>query len=104
MEIGQGADVKNATSSSDAQMMVGVQASSFPGEKMETKQTRREFPGDLVVRIWHFQPVTQVQSLVWELKPHIKLLHTMAKKRKKKTRKRKRSWGQGRKYVLDIKR
>lgn len=39
----------------------------------------REFSGGLVVRIWclpHY-----VQSMVWELRSHIKLLHAPAKKK-----------------------
>lgn len=39
MGVGQGADTEKATPSSDAQMTAGMQASTFSGEKMETKKT-----------------------------------------------------------------
>lgn len=39
----------------------------------------REFPSGLVVRIWCLQHY--VQSVVWELRSNIKLLHALAKKK-----------------------
>ena len=39
MGVGCCANVENATSSSDAQMTAGMQASTFSGEKMKTKKT-----------------------------------------------------------------
>ena len=43
-----------------------------------------EFPSGLGVRIWHFHSCSPgVQSLFWEMRCSIKLLHTMAKKKKK---------------------
>ena len=41
----------------------------------------RELPGGLVVRIWHFHHCSP--GLVWELRSHIKLLHAVAKKKKR---------------------
>lgn len=41
--------------------------------------TDREFSGGLVVGVHAFTAVARVQSLVWELGSHIKLLHAMAK-------------------------
>ena len=43
-----------------------------------------EFPHALVVRIRCFHHCSWVQSLVWELRSHIKPQHAMAKKKKKK--------------------
>ena len=53
---------------------------NFSGKRKE------EFPGGLVVRIWHFHHCGPVQTLVWELRSHIKPLHAMAKKKKKRER------------------
>ena len=39
----------------------------------------REFPCGQLVRVWHFHPSNLGQSLVWELRSHMKLLHAMAK-------------------------
>ena len=45
--------------------------------------TERAFPGGLVVRSWCFHHCSQVQSQVWELRSHIKLLGATPKKKKK---------------------
>ena len=47
-----------------------------------------------------FTTAIQVPSLVWELRPHIKSLHTMAKKKKKKKKKEKRSLGDAAQGVI----
>ena len=60
-------------------------------KKKKTKRLRnkrkppgREIPGSLVVRTWHFSPLQpRIQSLVYELRSHIKLLYVMAKTNKK---------------------
>ena len=39
----------------------------------------REFSGDLAARTWRFHFCDRVQSLVWELRSHIKQLHALQK-------------------------
>ena len=46
-------------------------------------QSHRELPGGLVVRTRHFHTTARVQSLVWELRSHIKQLLAVARKRTK---------------------
>ena len=48
-----------------------------------------EFPGGLVVRNHCFYPAAGVQSLVWELRSHTKLLHAMVDRRKERKEGRK---------------
>ena len=43
-----------------------------------------EFPGGLMVRIWHLYHCSLVPSLVWELRAHIKPLHASAKQKTNK--------------------
>ena len=45
---------------------------------LKIKEEKEEFPGDLVVR--PFTAAAQVQSLAWELRPHFKVLHAVARK------------------------
>lgn len=51
----------------------------------------QEFPGGLVVRLGlsAFIAAAWIQSLVWELRSHIKPLHVAAKKKEKKMLKNK---------------
>ena len=48
----------------------GTKAKINKWDYIKLKTFFREFPGGLVVRIWHFTAVAQVQSLVGELRSH----------------------------------
>ena len=47
--------------------------------KKEKKSFNREFSGGLVVKTQPFTAVAYVQSLVWKLRSHIKMLQVSAK-------------------------
>ena len=49
-------------------------------EELSQNRGHWEFPRGLVVRIRHFHCWARVQSLVWELRSHIKPLYPAAKK------------------------
>ena len=56
----------------------------------------QEFPGGLGVRIQHVSPCSLEQSLVWELRSHVKLLPHQGRKKKKKKAKERREQKEGR--------
>ena len=64
-------------------------------ELHQTKKLLKEFSGGLVIGIWHFHAAARVQSLVWELRSHIRLLY-IALEQKEKERKGKEREGKGR--------
>ena len=59
-------------------------------KEQTNKSPCREFPGGLVVRIWHFYCGSPGSILAWELRFHINLLHPIAKEEKESRKKKKR--------------